>query len=360
MYEENSQFYPGKPYWFQGSTDDILFYISQDPIATTDVTEGFCFPDLNTAGMSDEEVAALQDACDGKEYFDAIRKDFVYENFLFIRGNLDRYQDQRHTDDWFPSRMQLELLYWQTRSTRDGQLRKKLVRGSVFMADYVKPESGTSRGMEYDLRVTFVPVPWLEVLNTFSLGVSTYLLFYVAVDFAVIFAVVFVWGIFRLSTKQTNPPRLNFRAWMKGFELNATMAFLIVVIPVSTVSLVLKYGMLNANNPINLIPGDMNYFGPAGGTPSEEEAKRWLSGRIGIMVAQSLGPNRRPHLALCFSVCFSSRLSLSPRPQPSLALHAADCLTSSPIASTPSPRRSRLSPLSAAPRPRLPAHADGL
>lgn len=45
MYEERSEFYTGKPYWFQASTDNVLFYLSTDPVPTTEVSDGFCFPE---------------------------------------------------------------------------------------------------------------------------------------------------------------------------------------------------------------------------------------------------------------------------------------------------------------------------
>jgi hypothetical protein len=46
MYEERSEIYTGKPYWFQSSTDNVLFFLSQDPIPTNEVSDGFCFPDV--------------------------------------------------------------------------------------------------------------------------------------------------------------------------------------------------------------------------------------------------------------------------------------------------------------------------
>ena len=74
------------------------------------------------------------------------------------------------------------------------------------------------RGWEYDLRITFRPVEWLTVLNRFSLGEVTYLMFYGIIGIGVCFVVALVWAFFRLTTKQSNPPKLHFWLWVKTFE----------------------------------------------------------------------------------------------------------------------------------------------
>ena len=56
-YEERSEFYTGKPYWFTASTDNVLFYLSQDPMATPQISDGFCFPEL---GATEDEQIAVQ------------------------------------------------------------------------------------------------------------------------------------------------------------------------------------------------------------------------------------------------------------------------------------------------------------
>ena len=41
------------------------------------------------------------------------------------------------------------------------------------------------RGREYDLRITFAPVDWMKVLNSFALDLVTYVIFYVMLGIGV-------------------------------------------------------------------------------------------------------------------------------------------------------------------------------
>ena len=111
MYEERSEIYAGKPYWFRSATGDILFYLSRDPIPTTDVSEGFCFPDIGT--MSDDERSAMKSRCKGREYFAAIQAYFLQEFFMFIRAD-PATSGEAGYNNWFPHKVQFELKYWQT------------------------------------------------------------------------------------------------------------------------------------------------------------------------------------------------------------------------------------------------------
>lgn len=277
MYEERSEIYLGRPYWFQAQAETVLFYISRDPIPTQEVSGGFCFPDL---AANDAERKAIASTCPGDENFAAIQAYFKAEFFMFIRAA--PYEGERGGDqNAFPHRLQFLLKYWQVES--GDILSKRLIKGSVIMGDYQRPPEGSVRGYEYDLRITFIPVAWIDVLNEFALGAATYLLFYLAVDFAVMFVVIFLWGSFRLSTKQTNPPRLNFNKWLKGFELNPCKGFGMVVVPIAIVAVFLKFVMENFN-PMKPIPGDMQYIGIGAQTVTAALDQKWLDGRIGIML----------------------------------------------------------------------------
>ena len=214
----------------------------------------------------------------GEEYFARIQKYFLREEFQFVRADLTHHV-QEMNDGWYPHRLQLELQYWQ--KTNEGG--KKIVKGKLIMSDFMKPET-TLRGHEYDLRVTFRPVTWLVVLNTFSLGVITYLLFYIAVDFMFIFGIILLWGVTRLLTKSTAPPKLNFYKWLKGFELNPFIGFSIVIVPVGSVSLFLREVMFTFN-PIGAVPGDLEYM--ASTRIETELIDKWLYGRIGTMLSCS-------------------------------------------------------------------------
>lgn len=278
MYEEQSEIYPGKPFWFDAQNNDMMFYISARPIAISDVSNGFCFPDLAPQAERSAMAAqcANQDGEDG--YFAKIREYYDNEDFVFVQAIVD--DGQRHSPEWKPHRVQLLLKYWQTRVS--DELKKVVVKGSFVMSDYAKPEGTTLRGYEYDLRITFIPVAWIDVLDEFALDTSTYLLFYLAVDFITIFAVVIIWGAFRISTRATAPPKLNFRGWMKGFELNPVGGFMIVVVPIAMITVFLRLVMVDIN-PFYMVAGSWAYIG-VNVAPSAEVQEKWLSGRIGIMI----------------------------------------------------------------------------
>ena len=42
------------------------------------------------------------------------------------------------------------------------------------------------RGHQYDLRITFIPVDWMDVLNKFKLNTLTYVIFYFVIDAAMV------------------------------------------------------------------------------------------------------------------------------------------------------------------------------
>jgi hypothetical protein len=159
MYEERApEIYTGRPYWFVATSDHVLFYLSMEPVPTASVTDGFCFPDVGQ--LTDEELAIHMLGCSGT-YFEEVRNMFAAETFMFVRAKTNAYMFQRYDmTNWFPHRFQLLLRYWQ--KMEGGVYKKRLIEGSLTLADFQRP-TGTQtvvRGYEYDLRITFVPVPW--------------------------------------------------------------------------------------------------------------------------------------------------------------------------------------------------------
>ena len=169
---------------------------------------------------------------------------------------------------------------WQRYDLVDGQyaFQKQLVRATVRFRDYYRPDL-TLRGHEYDLRITFTPTEWIEVLDGFALSDSTYLLFYAAIDILLISVTMILWGFFRLSTKQTSPPPLHFFAWLKGFELNPVKGFLIIVFPIMAGCSFVRFVMGDID-PLAPVDGDMKYVGQI----TDDVLTVWRHGRVGICI----------------------------------------------------------------------------
>ena len=174
-----------------------------------------------------------------QDYFAYLRKLMKDEQFMFIKAATDLQSggpENYNPNEWFPHTIQLELNYWQKRLA-SGQLQKRLVTGFLTLANFNKPAGHYqgpkfSRGYEYDLRITYIPVDWITILNFFALGGTTYVLFYVVVDIVLVFVIIIGWGCFRLAVRSANPPALHFYQWLKGFELNPPRGFLMTAIPI--------------------------------------------------------------------------------------------------------------------------------
>ena len=150
---------------------------------------------------------------------------------MFVK--LQRPVDQSY--DWYAHMLQFELKYWQRSSVR-----KMIIEGNLHLTQFaplhdyysdgylasdgydVIDVSSTEglRGRQYDLRMTFIPVDWMAVLNTFNLDTSTYIILYIVIDALMIMVVMMLWGFFRGTTRLLSPPKLHFKEWFKNFELN--------------------------------------------------------------------------------------------------------------------------------------------
>ena len=270
MYEENSQLAASKEYWFKPLNDDTVFWISFRPLPVAKITSGFCFPDLEANGDADYQRQRAEE-CNGMEYFMEVNELFLNEAFMFVQADTSVTGQGS-----FPLRLQLAIDYWQKED--DGIFKKELVKARLLLRDFHQPEV-TLRGHEYDLRITFVPLNWLGVLDGFALSLSTYLLFYTMLDFMLILSTLVLWGIFRGSTKMTNPPRLHFWAWIKGFELNPGCGFLMIVVPIMLACVFIRMVMGDID-PFSMIIGDMKHTGVI----DQDTVMRWRHGRVGICI----------------------------------------------------------------------------
>lgn len=220
------------------------------------------FHPLHVSGSFDSftEAERIEEMtrCHRKENFYQVHRDFRAERYMFVRADMNDYVNEKFNANWFPHRMQLQLKYWQKRDSGT-VYKKRLVKGNLILADYMRPPSGSVRGYEYDLRITFIPVPWIDVLNQFALQPPTYLIFYVVVDFVLIIIVMVIWGLFRLGVRSSNPPRLNFTAWLKGFEFNPVIGFTVAAVPIIIVAAFLKSVMVYYD-PLKVCKHSLKYL----------------------------------------------------------------------------------------------------
>ena len=219
----------------------------------------------------------LEVECAKTQYFANVKQMKVDEAFMFVQADT-----VTQIPGWYPLRMQLDLQYWQrdicSYFTGVCEQKKELVSAKLKLRDYHRP-AVTLRGHEYDLRITFVPITWLSVLDGFALSDSTYILFYGGIDAALVIVVSLVWGAFRLASRQTNPPQLHFLDWLKGFEMHPVLGFLAIVFPILAACVFVRFTMADMD-PLAIVDGDMKHVGQV----DDEVASRWQHGRVGICI----------------------------------------------------------------------------
>jgi hypothetical protein len=101
LYEENNLLAGSKPYWFSNQvlTDDVLFWITFKPMAVDQVSQGFCFPDLEAAFLSAAELEAMNTRCVGQDYFSQMKTSFLAEAFMFVQADTDDPGNHHRTQD---------------------------------------------------------------------------------------------------------------------------------------------------------------------------------------------------------------------------------------------------------------------
>jgi hypothetical protein len=301
MYEENTIIKLDRPFWFEGLMDDMMFYVTRETSAIDQIERGFCFPDV--AADADKD-------CGSRGYFAKVQEMYENQVFLFIKVQRDMTEP---IGDWYPHRVQFELRYWQR-----SPVQKMLIQGQVILQDFAPLHDHHStqhaespyevidvskaeglRGHQYDLRITFIPVAWMDVLNKFALQTFTYVIFYFVIDGAMIILIMIIWAFFRGTTKHTSPPKLHLKEWFKGFELNPIKGMLMVFIPIGVCCSFIRT-VVGDLNPLEGTPliGDLNYEGTV--TPSIEA--KWRDGRMGICV-----------LTLGFNLMQNGSMLLCPR-----------------------------------------------
>lgn len=241
---------------------------------STTISNGHCFPDLQSAGDAGE-MSRLETMCRQTQYFEVVSEQLAKEDFLPVQSDASAPDSVLSRSGWFPHRVHLELKYWQRKSSSSKAFSKELLQGVLLLRDFNRPPS-TLRGHEYDMRISLVPVDWMGVFNQFALSTSTYVLFYVVIDAVLVFVIALLWGVSRgCARKRTPPPRLHFFTWLKGFELNPAFGFAAVALPLLVCCLLVRYAIVTSN-PFGVFRGDMK---PTSYLDAQEI---WLHGRVGI------------------------------------------------------------------------------
>jgi len=271
MFEENTLLAQNKPFWFDPIDEDILFWITRKPIYVAQVSSGFGFPDLE-AGQDDELRSVLEAQHKKSKYFSAVKSLMRNEDFMFVRADIAGAVDGGLAG-WYPLRLQLDIKYWQKADKT-----KQMVHCWLRFREFHRPDI-TLRGHEYDLRITFTPSDWLTVLDAFGLSDSTYLLFYAAIDILLILVTMILWGLVRISARQTAPPRLHFWEWLKGFELNPLRGFCIIAAPIMSGCTFIRM-VMGDMDVLSQFEGDMRYVGQVDGNI----LIIWRHGRVGICI----------------------------------------------------------------------------
>ena len=159
-YEDNLKFSGADPIpWMAIPGTVPLFYLTQDPLLYSDATNNG--PNLNSAIGSFDTLIGT-DALIPVVYNPAQRT-----------GN-------------FPRLVTLSIQYSQVSQTS-----KRIVSASIVLANF---DSDSSRS-DYTLQVSWEPMNWIQLLNSFSLPLYVYVLVYLLVGLAVVGSAIASWGM---------------------------------------------------------------------------------------------------------------------------------------------------------------------
>ena len=136
-----------------------LFFLTQDPIFYADATGGGASLD-SAIGAFDTQIST--------------------DSLIPVM-----YDPAQRTGN-FPRLVTLQIRYSQT-----SQKTKRIISASVGLANF---DSDTSRS-DYTLQISWEPMNWIELLNSFSLPLYVYILVYLIVGLAVVGSAIASWGV---------------------------------------------------------------------------------------------------------------------------------------------------------------------
>ena len=109
------------------------------PPQVSAVSGGFCFPDIDSYGdeVLEEE---LEKDCSKSSYFAIVHALFKAEEFMFVRAETAGALTK--DPNWYPLRLQLDMLYWQVEVCRSSKcsFKKQLIQVIYLYTTWIKPE----------------------------------------------------------------------------------------------------------------------------------------------------------------------------------------------------------------------------
>ena len=159
-YEDHLKFAGADPVpWMAIPGTVPLFYLTQDPLLFADATDNGA--DLKAA------IGAFDDLIGTDALIPVV------------------YNPAQRTGN-FPRLVTLSIQYAQTTKTT-----KRIISASIVLSNF---DSDSSRA-DYTLQISWEPMNWIELLNSFSLPLYVYLLVYLVVGLAVVGSAIAAWGI---------------------------------------------------------------------------------------------------------------------------------------------------------------------
>lgn len=288
VYEENHQQAATKDFWFDAVDDDIVFYVSSDPIEPITFAEGLCYntvpdDDAFCGDLRDDPLGEEMEGC-GSPNADYIDRE-CKNNYRHFTGLSDRSSYtmvqatvvDRPPNNGIPLRLHLQLQYWQRTEEK-----KEILKGKLHMRDYIifdmQDTKLSTRGRVYDLRFTLIPMTWFQVLNAYALSIVAYAAVFCLVDASISIVVLIGWGAMRFTSKSTSPPKLNWTWYMKNFELLSIKGSMYGVVTLGWSCVVIKVVVVDVNLLYNLV-GEIAQLGT---DPSADQRAVWQRGRVGF------------------------------------------------------------------------------
>jgi hypothetical protein len=209
------------PKWYEATTKQAVFYISDRP-----VTEESVMGDINKTATVGDSATAIG--------FPTIVGLHAAQRLVWVRAKTVGFADGA-----IPTKVAFRIRYYQ-----ETFVSKVLVRITMTFEEFYNPDDATlpesivnqyfihgdtsqMRGVPYNFSFHYEPLSWLECLDFFGLPLMVYIIVYMAIGGMTVAGVIVIWILGRLlAAGAGGSSGLHFKEYMKEFTPAPIKGFL--------------------------------------------------------------------------------------------------------------------------------------